>query len=366
MSNATVQTTAQKGMSSTEEGHASAPPATNGSFQLFDALKVIEVDTFKGSFIVEPLEKGYGRTLGNALRRVLLASLEGYAITCIRIPGVAHEFTTIKGVVEDVVQLVLNFKQVIFKKVSAVEEEKLLVKVADQTALKAGDLAKFTSSFEILNPDFVLCHLDKGAHFEFELTLGKGRGYSPAEEYKSEEQVIGAIPIDAIFTPIKNVAYRVENTRVGDQTDYDKLVLDIETDGSIHPKEALHTAADILIKHLLRLGHADVAVPAASEQPATAETAEDDEELVRMRRTLETPIADLDLSVRARNCLKTSDIETLGDLVALEEAVLIKLRNLGKKSLEELRNVAKERNLTFNTDLSAYGIRRNKQNKQTN
>lgn len=311
-----------------------------------------KADDFHGLFEFKPLEKGYGVTIGNALRRILLSSLEGYAITSVRFPGVLHEFSSIEGVVEDVTEIILNLKMVRFKKISEMIDNKITVTVKNQSVLKASDIAKFTSSFDILTPDLEICHIDDTKEFEMEIIVEKGRGYVPADEPRANELPFGHIPIDAIYTPIKNVRYSVENTRVEQKTDYEKLVLDIETDGSIHPEEALKGAAHILIQHFMLF----------SDQTMTFETArteEDnvvDEEMLHMRKLLKTPLADLDLSVRAYNCLKSADVKSLGDLVKLEISDMMKFRNFGKKSLTELEQLVVEKGLTFGMDISKYRL----------
>jgi DNA-directed RNA polymerase subunit alpha len=322
------------------------------AFQIPDKVVMEKADDFHGLFEFKPLEKGYGVTIGNALRRILLSSLEGYAITGLKIPGVLHEFSTIPGVVEDVSEIILNLKMVRFKKITDVPDSKIIIAVKKQEVLKAGDLSKFTSSFQVLNPDFVICNLDSSVNLDIELTIEKGRGYVPAEENKVGEQVFGYIPIDAIFTPIRNAKFSVENTRVEQKTDYEKLILDIETDGSIHPEDALKGAANILIKHFMLF----------SDQTMTFETvkAEEeetvDEEMLHMRKLLKTSLTDLDLSVRAYNCLKAADIKTLGDLASLDISDMMKFRNFGKKSLAELEQLIIEKNLTFGMDLSKYKL----------
>lgn len=322
------------------------------AFQMPEKVVMEKADDFHGLFEFKPLEKGYGVTIGNALRRILLSSLEGYAITGIKIPGVLHEFSTIKGVVEDVSEIILNLKKVRFKKISDQVDNKILVTIKKQEQFKAGDISKSTSSFEILNPDFVICNLDSSITLDIELTVEKGRGYVPAEENKPAEQVFGYIPIDAIFTPIKNVKFSVENTRVEQKTDYEKLILDIETDGSIHPEDALKGAANILIKHFMLFS--DQTMTFETAKPEEEETV--DEEMLHMRKLLKTPIADLDLSVRAYNCLKAADIKTLGDLAALDISDMMKFRNFGKKSLAELEQLIAEKNLTFGMDLTKYKL----------
>ncbi|GAL84126.1 DNA-directed RNA polymerase subunit alpha [Sporocytophaga myxococcoides] len=311
-----------------------------------------KADDFHGLFEFKPLEKGYGVTIGNALRRILLSSLEGYAVTGIKIPGVLHEFSTIEGVMEDVSEIILNLKMVRFKKIADTNESKIVVSLKKQEVFKAGDIGKFTSSFQILNPEHVICHLDNSVSMDVELTLEKGRGYVPAEENKPAEQVFGFIPIDAIFTPIKNVKYSVENTRVEQKTDYEKLILDIETDGSIHPEDALKGAANILIKHFMLFS--DQTMTFETAKPDEEETV--DEELLHMRKLLKTPISELDLSVRAYNCLKAADIKSLGDLAALDISDMMKFRNFGKKSLAELEALIADKNLTFGMDLAKYKL----------
>ena len=320
------------------------------AFQMPEKVSMEKSDEFQGTFIFKPLEKGYGVTIGNALRRVLLASLEGYAITSIRIPGVQHEFSTIKGVVEDIVALILNLKQVRFIKKSDHEENKLSISVKKQTTFKAGDINKFTSAFEVANPDLVICHLDTEASFELEMTIEKGRGYVPAEENQPSEPVVGMIPIDAIFTPIKKVNYKVENTRVEQKTDYEKLIVDIETDGTIHPESALAEASNIIIRHFMLFSDNEKMVLETAEEAEVVV----DEETVRIRKLLAIPLGELGLSVRAHNCLRGAGIELLGDLARLEISDLMKFRNFGKKSLTELEDLMAENNLEFGTDLTRY------------
>ena len=311
-----------------------------------------KADDFHGLFEFKPLEKGYGVTIGNALRRILLSSLEGYAITSIRIGGVLHEFSSVEGVVEDVSDVILNLKMVRFRKISEVLDEKITVNLSGQDTFKAGDINKFTSSYEVLNPELVICHLDSSINFEVELTIQKGRGYVPAEENKPAEQVFGQISIDAIYTPIKNVKFSVENTRVEQKTDYEKLVLDIQTDGSIHPEDALKGAANILIQHFMLFSDSTMTFETAKPEEEEAV----DEELLHMRKILKTSLQDMDLSVRAYNCLKAADIKTLGDLVQLDISDMMKFRNFGKKSLTELENLVQEKGLVFGMDLSKYKL----------
>ncbi|MBM3177536.1 MAG: DNA-directed RNA polymerase subunit alpha [Bacteroidetes bacterium] len=322
------------------------------AFQMPEKVVMEKSDDFRGLFTFKPLEKGYGVTIGNALRRILLSSLEGYAITGIKIPGVLHEFSTLEGVVEDVAEIILNLKQVRFRKVSEANETKITVSVKKQKQFKASDIAKATSAFEILNPELVICNLDDSAHFEIELTVEKGRGYLPAEENKPNEQVFGFIPIDAVFTPIKNVKYSVENTRVEQKTDYEKLLVDIETDGSIHPEKALEGAAFILIQHFRLFSDKSIELETGKD----SEIEQVDEELLHMRKLLKTSLHDLDLSVRAYNCLKAADVKTLGDLVQLEISDMMKFRNFGKKSLAELEQLVAEKGLTFGMDLGKYKL----------
>ncbi|WP_439881344.1 DNA-directed RNA polymerase subunit alpha [Pontibacter sp. MBLB2868] len=322
------------------------------AFQMPEKVVMEKADDFHGLFEFKPLEKGYGVTIGNALRRILLSSLEGYAITSIRIPGVLHEFSSVEGVVEDVSDIILNLKMARFKKVSEVIDDKITVTISGKDTFTAGDINNFTTSFEVLNPDLVICHLDKNITLEIELTIQKGRGYVPADENKTTDQVFGLISIDAIFTPIKNVKFSVENTRVEQKTDYEKLVLDIQTDGSIHPEDALKGAANILIQHFMLFS--DNTMTFETAKPEEEEAV--DEELLHMRKVLKTSLQDMDLSVRAYNCLKAADIKTLGDLVQLDISDMMKFRNFGKKSLTELENLVQEKGLTFGMDLSKYKL----------
>lgn len=322
------------------------------AFQMPEKVTMEKADDFHGLFTFKPLEPGFGVTIGNALRRILLSSLEGYAITGIKVPGVLHEFSTIEGVLEDVSEIILNLKMVRFKKISDGIDNKIVIPIKGKTQFTAGDISNFTSSFEVLNPDLVICTLDEKADFEIELTVEKGRGYVPAEENKPSEQIFGFIPIDAIFTPIKNVKYNIENTRVEQKTDYEQLVLDIETDGSIHPEYALKGAANILIQHFMLFSDQTMILESADLREPEAV----DEEMLHMRKLLKTPLNDLDLSVRAYNCLKAADVKSLGDLVRLEISDMMKFRNFGKKSLAELEQLVAEKNLTFGMDLSKYKL----------
>ncbi|MDZ7607838.1 MAG: DNA-directed RNA polymerase subunit alpha [Cyclobacteriaceae bacterium] len=322
------------------------------AFQMPERVTMEKADDFHGLFTFKPLEPGFGVTIGNALRRILLSSLEGYAITGIKIPSVLHEFSTIEGVVEDVSEIILNLKMVRFKKISESIDSKIVVPVKKAKQFTAGDISNFTTSFEILNPELVICNLDEKAEFEIELSIEKGRGYVPSEENKPNEQIFGFVPIDAIFTPIKNVKYHVENTRVEQKTDYEQLILDIETDGSIHPESALKGAAHILIQHFMLFSDQTMILESADLKEPEAV----DEEMLHMRKLLKTPLNDLDLSVRAYNCLKAADVRVLGDLVRLEISDMMKFRNFGKKSLAELEQLVAEKNLTFGMDLSKYKL----------
>lgn len=323
------------------------------AFQKPDKVLMQKATDFEGSFEFKPLEPGFGVTIGNALRRILLSSLEGYAITSIRIPGVDHEFTTIKGVVEDVVELVLNLKQVRFKaKFENADAEKIYVSVKGKDAFTAGDIEKFSSNFSILNPELVICTMDTNVNFEIELTVEKGRGYVAAEENKQSDAAIGVIPIDSVFTPIKNVKYTIENTRVEQKTDYEKLIIDLKTDGSIHPEEALKEAAKILIQHFMLFSDESITLESKPKDIAN----EVDENILHMRKILKTPLSDLDLSVRAYNCLKAAEIKTLGDLVKYDIADLLKFRNFGKKSLTELEELVREKGLTFGMEIAKYKL----------
>ncbi len=322
------------------------------AFQMPEKVVMEKSDDFHGFFTFKPLEKGYGVTIGNALRRILLSSLEGYAISGIRVPGVLHEFSTIEGVVEDVAEIILNLKQVRFRKLGDNFDNKITVNIKKQKHFKAGDITKFTSAFEILNPEHIICTLDESAHLEIELTIEKGRGYLPADENKPTEQLFGFIPIDAIFTPIKNVKFSVENTRVEQRTDYEKLLVEIETDGSIHPEKALEGAAFILIQHFRLFSDKSIELETGTD----SEVEQVDEEMLHMRKLLKTQLHDLDLSVRAYNCLKAADVKTLGDLVQLEISDMMKFRNFGKKSLAELEQLVSDKNLTFGMDLGKYKL----------
>lgn len=306
-----------------------------------------------GLFEFSPLERGYGITVGNAMRRILLSSLEGWAITSIRIPGVDHEFATIKGVLEDVTEIILNLKQVRFKKlIDSNESEKIFVSLKGKEEFKAGEVARYTNAFEILNPDFVVCSMEPYVNLEIELTIEKGRGYVPAEENVQENAPIGEIAIDSIFTPIKNVKYHVEDFRVEQKTDYEKLVFEVKTDGSIHPEEALKEASKIMIRHLVLFSDESI----LEDTQVQSQKNEVDENMLHMRKILKTSLSDLDLSVRAYNCLKAAEIRTLGELVSFHIEDLLKFRNFGKKSLTELEDFVKEKGLNFGMDVSKYNL----------
>ena len=323
------------------------------AFQKPDKVIMLEANDFQGKFEFRPLEPGFGITIGNALRRILLSSLEGYAITSIKIEGVDHEFATIPGVIDDVTNIILNLKQVRFKAThDKADGEKLTLVVSGREVVKAGDLNSLLTNFEVLNPELVLCKMDVSATFKMELTINKGRGYLPAEENKLVADEIGVIPIDAIFTPIRNVKYAIENYRVEQKTDYEKLLLDIDTDGSIHPKEALKEAARILIQHFMLFSDDKIAL----DTTEGAGNEEFDEEVLHMRQMLKSKLVDLDLSVRAINCLKAADIETLGALCKITRPELLKFRNFGKKSLTELEAKLASLNLSFGMDLSKYKL----------
>lgn len=308
---------------------------------------------FDGTFEFRPLEPGFGVTIGNALRRILLSSLEGYAITSIRFSGVSHEFSTIKGIVEDVTEIILNLKQVRFKKSGEQgDNEKIFVVINGQDKFSAGDISKFSNNFTVLNPDLVICNMDENVTIELELSVAKGRGYVNAEENKVTDGPLGFIAIDSIYTPIKNVKYTIENYRVEQKTDYEKLLLDISTDGSIHPEDALKEAARILIQHFMLFSDENMLL----ESQAKEETKVVDEEILHMRKVLKTELVDLDLSVRALNCLKAADIRTLAELVTYDVADMLKFRNFGKKSLSEIQELVKSKGLSFGMNLSKYKL----------
>lgn len=323
------------------------------AFQKPDKVIMVEADSTFGKFEFRPLEPGYGITVGNSLRRILLSSLEGYAITTVKFDGIDHEFSTIKGVIQDVTEIILNLKQIRFKEqIEDIENEKILINITGQDEFKAGDLSKFLNSFEILNSDHVICQMEKDAKLQMEITINKGRGYVPSEENMPVEAEFGVIALDSIFTPIKNVKYSVENYRVEQKTDYEKLIFEIQTDGSIHPKDALKEAAKILIYHFMLFSDEKITLD-TDEKFANEEF---DEEILHMRQLLKTKLVDLDLSVRALNCLKAAEVDTLGDLVKYNKNDLLKFRNFGKKSLTELDDKLKSMNLTFGMDTSKFKL----------
>ena len=323
------------------------------AFQKPDRVIMLEQDAHFGKFEFRPLEPGYGQTIGNALRRILLSSLEGFAITTVKIAGVDHEFSTIPGVMEDVTEIVLNLKQVRFKQqIEDIDHEKVSISVSDQEKFTAGDISRFLSGFEVLNPDLVICRLDPSVKLQMELTINKGRGYIPSDENMPVDAEFGVIAIDSIHTPIVNVKYAVENYRVEQKTDYEKLVLEIKTDGSILPKDALNEAAKILIYHFMLFSDEKITLDAGEKY----QTEEFDEEILHMRQLLKTKLIDMDLSVRALNCLKAADVETLGDLCTYNKNDLLKFRNFGKKSLTELEDLLDSMNLTFGMDISKYKL----------
>ncbi len=323
------------------------------NFQKPDKVIMIDSSEFEGKFEFRPLEPGYGLTVGNALRRVLLSSLEGFAITSVKIENIEHEFSTIPGIVEDVTEIILNLKQIRFKRqIEDVEDEKVNIMVGGQDQLKAADFQKFISGFQVLNPDLVICNLEKGVQLNMEVTIEKGRGYVPAEVNKKSNTAFGVIAIDSIFTPVKNVKYSIENYRVEQKTDFEKLVFEIITDGSIHPKDALTEAAKTLIHHFLLFS--DERITLEADEIAQAETY--DEESLHMRQLLKTKLIDMDLSVRALNCLKAAEVDTLGDLVSYNKNDLMKFRNFGKKSLTELEELVVLKGLSFGMDLVKYKL----------
>ena len=323
------------------------------AFQKPDKVVMLEATEQYGKFEFRPLEPGFGVTIGNALRRILLSSLEGFAINTVRIAGVEHEFSSVLGVKEDVTNIILNLKQVRFKQVvDEFENEKVSITVENSTEFKAGDIGKYLTGFEVLNPELVICHLDSKASVQIDLTINKGRGYVPADENRQFCTDVNVLPIDSIYTPIRNVKYNVEPTRVEQKTDYDNLVIEVTTDGSIHPKDALKEAAKILIYHFMLFSDEKITL----ESPDQDGNQEFDEEVLHMRQLLKTKLVDLNLSVRALNCLKAADVETLGDLVQYNKTDLLKFRNFGKKSLSELDDLLESLNLSFGTDISKYKL----------
>lgn len=325
------------------------------NFQKPDKVVMLQSDAFNGEFEFRPLEPGYGITIGNSLRRILLSSLEGFAISSIRLEGVDHEFSTMKGVVEDVTEMILNLKQVRFKQqIDSVENETVIISITGQNTLTAGDIGKFTNGFQVLNPDLVICNMEPSVKLEMELSIIRGRGYYPSEENKIEDAPFGTIFIDSIFTPIKNVQYTIENYRVEQKTDYEKLVLNITTDGSVQPKEALKEAAKILIQHFMLFSDERITL----DNEMKTETEEFDESSLHMRQLLKTKLVDMDLSVRALNCLKAAEVDTLGDLVSFAKSDLLKFRNFGKKSLTELEDLVDNKGLTFGMNVAKYKLDR--------
>ena len=320
-----------------------------------DKVVMLESNDFTGAFEFRPLEPGFGITIGNALRRILLSSLEGFAITSIKIEGVDHEFSSIKGVVEDVTEIILNLKQVRFKRqIEGTDYEKVSVSINGQEQFKAGDISNFTSAFQVLNPDLVVCNMEPKVKLRIDLAIGMGRGYRPAEENKTSNAAVGTIFIDSIFTPIRNVKFSVENFRVEQKTDFEKLILEIQGDGSITPKNALQEAAKILIHHFMLFGDERITL----ETEIKREVEEFDESSLHMRQLLKTKLVDMDLSVRALNCLKAADIETLGDLVSFNKNDLLKFRNFGKKSLTELEELVESKGLHFGMNVAKYKLDR--------
>lgn len=322
-------------------------------FQQPDKVIMLDSTESQGRFEFRPLEPGFGITVGNALRRILLSSLEGFAITSVKVEGVDHEYSSINGVMEDMTEIILNLKQVRFKRqIEDTESETVNVSFKGKTVLTAGDLGKFTSAFQVINSDLVICRMEKDVELQMALTIGKGRGYVPAEENVRTDAAVGTIAMDSIFTPIRNVKYEIENYRVEQRTDYEKLIIELECDGSITPKDALQEAAKILIHHFMLFS--DERITLESDEQVEAE--EFDESSLHMRQLLKTKLSDMDLSVRALNCLKAADIDTLGDLVSFNKNDLLKFRNFGKKSLTELEELVEGKNLAFGMDVSKYKL----------
>jgi DNA-directed RNA polymerase subunit alpha len=325
------------------------------NFQQPDKIVMQKSNDFEGEFEFKPLEPGFGQTVGNSLRRVLLSSLEGHAITAVRIAGVEHEFATIRGVVEDVVDIILNIKQIRLKPLIVDEDnssEKIYLTISGKEEFRAGDIEEYTNVFKVTNPDLVICRMEPFVNLEIEFTVQKGRGYVPADENLPKDAPIGVIPVDAIYTPIKNVAYKVSNTRVGQRTDYEKLTIDIKTDGTIHPEDALKEAAKIMIQHLMLITDENITF----DEPGNREDNIVDEHILHMRKLLKTSLEDLDLSVRAYNCLKAAKINSLAEMVRFDTHELLKFRNFGKKSLVEIEELLQDKGLTFGMDLSKYKL----------
>lgn len=323
------------------------------AFQRPDKVIMLEADQFQGQFEFRPLEPGYGITVGNALRRILLSSLEGFAITSVKIEGVDQEFSSIKGVVEDVTEIILKLKQIRFKRqIENVNSERIQVNISGQDVFRAGDINKFLNGFQVLNPDLVICNMEPSVKISMELAINKGRGYVPAEENKNSNDSIGTIAIDSIHTPIRNVKYTIDSFRVEQKTDYEKLIMEVITDGSIHPKDALKEAAKILIHHFMLFS--DERITLETEEKAISE--EFDENTLHIRQLLKTKLVDMDLSVRALNCLKAAEVETLGELVSFNRNDLLKFRNFGKKSLTELEQLVKSKNMEFGMNIAKYKL----------
>lgn len=324
------------------------------NFQKPDKIVLQKTNDFEAQFEFRPLEPGYGLTIGNALRRVLLSSLEGYAIVGIKIEGAEHEFATLKGVTEDVTEIVLNLKQVRFKKKvdSEINSEKVMLSIKNRTEFTAGMIGDATQAFEVMNPLLLICTMDSGSKLDIEVTIGKGRGYIPAEDNRVKDSVFGYIPIDSIHTPIKNVKYTIENTRVEQRTDFEKLLMEVQTDGTIHPEEAVKQASRILIQHLMIITDENITFDSKEEKKEDLV----DEQTLQLRKVLKTPLEDLDLSVRAFNCLKAAKINSLSELVQYEQEDLMKFRNFGQKSLSEIEQVLNERGLGFGMDLGKLGV----------
>lgn len=325
------------------------------NFQKPDKILLQKADDFEGVFEFKPLEPGFGQTIGNSLRRILLSSLEGYAISAVRIAGVDHEFATINGVVQDVVDIILNLKQVRLKPVIVDEssvEEKIYLTINGKEEFKAGDIEESTNVFKVMNPDLVICQMEPSVNLEVEFTVTKGRGYVPADENLPKDAPIGVIPVDAIYTPIKKVAYKIENTRVGQRTDYEKLTINVKTDGTIHPEDAVKSASRIMIQHLMLITDENITFNDSSRSEENIV----DEHILHMRKLLKTSLEDLDLSVRAYNCLKAAKINSLGEMVKYDTHELLKFRNFGKKSLVEIEELLQNKGLTFGMDLSKYKL----------
>ena len=325
------------------------------NFQKPDKILMQKATDFEGIFEFKPLEPGFGQTVGNSLRRVLLSSLEGFSISAVRIAGVEHEFSTIRGVVEDVVDIILNLKQIRLKQLIADEDittEKIYLTISGKEEFRAGDIEEHTNVFKIMNPDLLICSMEAFVNLEMEFTVTKGRGYVPADENLPKDAPIGVIPIDAIYTPIKNVAYKVSNTRVGQRTDYEKLTIDVITDGTIHPEDAIKEASRIMIQHLMLITDENITF----EDGGNREDNIVDEHILHMRKLLKTSLEDLDLSVRAYNCLKAAKINSLAEMVKYDTHELLKFRNFGKKSLVEIEELLQEKGLTFGMDLSKYKL----------